>query len=127
MTRPDKSPAIAGGKVKRAIARCTAKRRFEQKGDAWYSTVIATGSGQGRYDEAEALAQHHRLIGFDVLATLGYSDDEMRDFDWHLWPTDSVEAFVAKGIAEWTEVLNARAELAPINALISAVTGRARP
>jgi hypothetical protein len=118
------SPQPSPAQIKRAVAVATKGRRFERNGDAWYSYSVATGNGQGRFDEAGALAQHHRLIGFAALIRLGYDDDETHDFGWHLWPTDTPLAFVECGVREWTECLSARAEMAPINALIAAVIGR---
>lgn len=111
--------------VARTVARCTKARRFEQKGDAWYSTDIATNCGHGRFDEAEALAHHHRLIGFAALKKLGYPESETHDFDWHLWPTDTPLAFVEEGVRQWQEVAAARAAMEPFTTLINAVLGRA--
>lgn len=113
-------------KVSAAVARAAAKRVFEKRGDAWMSIVIATDSGQGRYDEAEALSQHHRLIGFDALERLGYDRDETHEFDWHLWPTETPRAFVDAAVAAWTEVLEARAQRLPFDLLVCAVIAGSR-
>jgi len=112
-------------KIAKAIAAAAAERSFEKRGDAWYSITVATNSGSGSDDEQEALRHHHKMIGFDALKRLGFDDDETHEFDWHRWPMDSAEAFVAAGVAAWAEVLEARAHTAPFDALVRAMCGRA--
>lgn len=126
--QPAKAQLVAGKcescEVARVVKVCGGHRRFEQIGDAWYSTDVRTNSGHGRHDEAEALAHHHRLIGFEALKKLGYNDSDTHDFDWHLWPTDSALAFVQRGIAEWSEVTEARATVNPFHALVAAMVAQ---
>jgi hypothetical protein len=113
-------------RVQSAITKAANARSFEKRDDAWFSIVKATNSGCGDFDEMRALAQHHRLIGFDALKALGFSDDETHEFDWHLWPTETPLAFVAAGIAAHSEVAEARAKRLPFDMLVRAVIAQAR-
>jgi hypothetical protein len=124
---PQQKPRIRSQRrVEAAIAASAAERSLEQRGDHWYSIEIATNSGSGCDGKEETARQHHRLIGFAALERLGFNRYDTHEFDWHKWPADTAEAFVAAGLADWREVLEARASRDPMAALAEAMCAQAR-